>query len=221
MNHLLIPTKLIRVKRRSIALIVNNKGEFIVRAPLRAKDSEIWAFIAKKQDWIIEKRTKAQTNAIKFKLDLADDQIFNMFGKQYVVKLECCKTAKIIDEKLILPVNEPKKFLINLLKRELKKYLVKRVEEIATIYQFEYKSISITSARTSWGSCGGRNTLNFSFNLAMCPLPVIDYIIVHELCHTKIKNHSAKFWNMVKQIMPEYKVCEKWLKDNRAIVNYI
>ena len=55
----------------------------------------------------------------------------------------------------------------------------------------------------------------------MCPAGVIDYIIVHELCHTIEKNHGKKFWNKVKSVLPNYKVDEKWLKDNRGIINVI
>ena len=94
-------------------------------------------------------------------------------------------------------------------------------EEIAKQFGFNYESITISSARTNWGSCGAKNTLNFTYKLAMCPKPVVDYIIVHELCHTKVKNHSSKFWNEVQKCFPEYKTCEKWLKTNRAIINKI
>ena len=116
---------------------------------------------------------------------------------------------------------DSEKALVRLLKRILKKYLEFRVEQISKIINFEYKSISVSSAKTNWGSCGFKNTLNFTYKLAMCPKFVVDYIIVHELVHTRIKNHSQKFWEMVKSFYPNYKTCEKWLKDNRAIVNKI
>jgi len=221
MDNLLIPTSIIYAKRRTIALIVNNKGEFIVRAPKNAKESEIRAFINKKQQWIIEKRTQALNSYKDNLIKLENDEAFNIFGKTYKIQLSDVKIAKLKDNLIILPHTDAKDSLKKLLKRLLKKYLEVRVAEIAKKNDFTFKSISISSAKTNWGSCGGKNTLNFTYKLALCPYPVIDYIIVHELCHTKIKNHSANFWAEVKRIYPEYKHCEKWLKTNRAIVNTI
>lgn len=221
MDNLLIPNKIIRVKRRSIALVINKYGEFIVRAPLRAKDSEIMAFINEKSAWIIKKRTEMLNSILKNKLDLSDKAIFTIFDHEFTINLVDRKTAKISGETLYLPKHNTKETLVNLLKRELRRYLLVRVFEIAKSCSFEFKSISITSAKTNWGSCGARNSLNFTYKLAMCPKYVVDYIIVHELCHTKVKNHSINFWREVKKIYPEYKQCEEWLKQNRAIVNKI
>ena len=221
MNNLLDPTRVILSKRRSIALIINNKGEFIVRAPKTAKECEITAFVLKKQQWIITKRTQILNLIENSKLNLEEGSYFSLFGIKYLVKVENCKTAKIKNEILVLPQENREDELKKLLKRELKKHLIIRVAEIAKQFNFNFKRISISSAKTNWGSCGAKNTLNFTYKLALCPYPVIDYIIVHELCHTKIKNHSTKFWTEVKKVYPEYKHCEKWLKDNRTIVNMI
>ena len=221
MNSLLVPTQIIYAKRRSIALIINNKGEFVVRAPKNVKECEITAFIAKKQQWIITKRTQILNLMENSKLNLEDGAYFNLFGSKTLIKVENCKTAKVKNGVLVLPQQNREEALKSLLKRELKKYLVFRVAEIAKQCNFIYKSISISSARTNWGSCGAKNSLNFTYKLALCPYPVVDYIIVHELCHTRIKNHSTKFWAEVKKVYPEYKHCEKWLKDNRTIINMI
>jgi len=221
MENELIPDKLLRVKRRSIALIINKDGEFIVRAPINAKESDIWAFINLKKDWIIKKKREISSSIDRNQINLQNDEIVHIFGKEHKIILTDCKIAKIKEESLILPIKNTKQAFISLLKRELKKYLSDRVLEIANLFDFSYKSISITSATSSWGSCGAMNTLNFTYKLALCPPVVINYIIVHELCHTKIKNHSAKYWAAVRKIFPEYKHCEKWLKFNRAIINSI
>ena len=73
--------------------------------------------------------------------------------------------------------------------------------------------IRITGARTRWGSCAGER-LNFTYRLAMAPLEVIDYVIVHELVHIEVKNHSKTFWKRVEKIMPGYKRRRRWLKEN-------
>lgn len=203
-----------------MSLIINNHGELIVRAPLNYKDNQIFDFINKKAHWIIEKRTNQ--NIIKYNsLSLINGETIKLLEKDYIIKLQDCKTAKIKDNILIIPnTNSKEKFKL-LLKRMAKKYLTTRVAEIAEQYGFKYKSISISSAKTNWGSCSFQNRLHFTYKLLMCPKSVIDYIIIHELTHTTVKNHSKQFWQEVAKFYPNYKVCEKWLKDNKAIVEII
>jgi len=94
-----------------------------------------------------------------------------------------------------------------------------RVAEFAEKYGFEYNSIKITSAMTRWGSCTSKRNLNFTYRLALAPEEVRDYVIVHELCHLRQMNHSRKFWKEVSDIMPDYKIREKWLKEHGASIS--
>lgn len=77
-----------------------------------------------------------------------------------------------------------------------------------------YTSITIRDQKSRWGSCSSRGTLSFNYRLIFAPPKVLDYVVIHELCHLTHFNHSKEFWNMVGQIMPDYKVCQKWLKDH-------
>ena len=74
--------------------------------------------------------------------------------------------------------------------------------------------MKITDARTRWGSCSTRGSLNFSWRLVMAPPAVIDYVILHELAHLKIHNHSSNFWSRVAQLVPDYREHKKWLEQN-------
>ena len=76
------------------------------------------------------------------------------------------------------------------------------------------KQVRINSAKTRWGSCGPGGVLNFTWRLVMAPLDVIDYVVVHELSHLRVKDHSSKFWKVVESISPEYKKHRKWLREN-------
>jgi hypothetical protein len=89
-----------------------------------------------------------------------------------------------------------------------------RAAELARKNGFRYATIRITSAKTRWGSCGSSGSLNFPWRLVMAPLDVIDYVIVHELVHLRIRNHSKRYWEAVKRIMPDYKARLDWLKQN-------
>ena len=103
-------------------------------------------------------------------------------------------------------------------KKQARTVLTERVEFFARECGFNVKKIRISSARTRWGSCSTKGTLSFTWRLVMAPLEVIDYVVVHELCHLKELNHSKVFWSQVGVILPDYKLRRKWLKDNGAVL---
>lgn len=77
-----------------------------------------------------------------------------------------------------------------------------------------YTSITVRDQKTRWGSCSSRGTLSFNYRLIFAPPQVLDYVVVHELCHLTHMNHSKDFWNKVASVMPEYKVYRLWLKEH-------
>lgn len=95
-----------------------------------------------------------------------------------------------------------------------KDYIPKRVEYFHSFTGGNYSKITIRDQKTRWGSCSANGTLSFSFRLMMAPPRVLDYVVVHELCHLTHMNHSKDFWNMVESILPDYKEHRKWLKEN-------
>lgn len=104
-------------------------------------------------------------------------------------------------------------------KKQAKRLIPPRVKVFAEKYGFSYNSVKITSAKTRWGSCTSKRNLNFTYRLILAPQKVIDYVIVHELCHLRQMNHSKKFWDEVAAIMPDYKVQEHWLKEHGASIS--
>lgn len=89
-----------------------------------------------------------------------------------------------------------------------------RVAHYAQIMNVTIGKISIRNQVSRWGSCSSKGNLSFNCLLMLMPSDVIDYVVVHELCHRKEMNHSTKFWDEVAQVLPNYKVQKKWLKDN-------
>ena len=103
---------------------------------------------------------------------------------------------------------------IEQLREQARKLVTERVRYYAPIICVTYGQIAIRTQHTRWGSCSSKGNLNFNCLLALVPPEVLDYVVVHELCHRKELNHSDRFWNEVRQIIPNYKVQKKWLKDN-------
>ena len=218
--ELLTPNNIFRTRRKSISLIIKNNGEFIVRAPLKSTDADIFKFINKKVNWIIKKRREKQANqTIPLRFDKPEK--ITILGNIYDLAYEDNNKVKICENKIVLPKQNPKEKLVTFLKKKTNKYLTERVKHIAKTFHFNYASISVSSAKTRWGSCNYKNKLNFTYRLILCPVDVVDYIILHELCHTKVKNHSKKFWAEVEKCLPDYKIQEKWLKTNKTIIEII
>ncbi len=220
-SNLLNPSKIIYSKRKSISLVIDSKGDFFVRAPYRCDESRIFDFIRKKANWIIKKRVESKTHIKYPPIKCTNYEIIPIFGEEYHIVLNDISRVKINNHEILIPNKDSKSKLALYLRRTLKKYLSVRIPEFAKIMNVEYLSISISSARTNWGSCSVKNRLHFTYRLAMCPNAVIDYIIVHELSHILVKNHSRAFWEMVSKYCPNYKTAEKWLKDNRYIMDTI
>lgn len=92
-----------------------------------------------------------------------------------------------------------------------------KVKKYAPIVGVDYGRITIRNQRSRWGSCSSKGNLNFNCLLMLFPEEVIDYVVVHELCHRIHMNHSAKFYAEVARVLPEYRKWQKWLKDNGGV----
>ena len=218
-NSLLTPNKIVKSNRKTLSLIINNNGELIVRAPIKHSEKQIYDFINKKANWIISKRIFILSKRIEpFNTSY---KTLNILGISYDIVFYNMKSVKLLENKLYVPIENYQKKLIMYLKKIAKITLTTKVEYFSKQFGFKYQSISISSAKTNWGSCSYNNKLHFTYRLMLCPESVVDYIVIHELTHTQIKNHSSKFWLMVEKLYPNYKQCEKWLKSNKGIINII
>ena len=95
-------------------------------------------------------------------------------------------------------------------------YIPERVAYYAKLLGVTYGRITIRCQKTRWGSCSSKGNLNFNCLLMLAPPEVIDYVVVHELCHRKEMNHSKAFWSEVQRALPDYRRLDKWLKEEGA-----
>ena len=100
------------------------------------------------------------------------------------------------------------------LRAQAKAYLPRRLKSLADQYQFTYQKLRLSSAGTRWGSCSSEGTISLNIWLMQLPFELIDYVILHELCHTRHMNHSASFWELLFEHCPNYKELRRRLKQH-------
>ena len=98
--------------------------------------------------------------------------------------------------------------------RQAKEVIPGKVAHYAALVGVRYDKITVRSQKTRWGSCSAKGNLSFNCLLMLVPEKVLDYVIVHELCHRREMNHSAKFWALVAQVLPNWRECRDWLRKN-------
>lgn len=217
---MIVPDKIVRTSRKTIALIVNQEGQFIVRAPKRVSNQQIWAFIEQKQEWIERKQAAAREKQSRStRHTFAPGETFLYLGNAY--PLEIVPAARpalvLVGSQFRLAssaVPRGMDVFTRWYREQARQVLEERARMLAERYQLKFERVKISSARTRWGSCSSLGTLSFTWRLVMAPLPVIDYVVVHELAHLVEKNHSSRFWQTVSTMMPDYQAKRRWLKEN-------
>ena len=211
----MLPDQIIRSKRKTLSISINENAELIVRAPNRISDQKIQDFINEKKNWITKNQSVVKARAE----DTAKDKNMLLYlGTLFPLKTD--NDAKKIsfngEEFLAGLQNKEKtnKSLKTWYKNKFKEVAVPRLFYFAEKHNLQVNQVRIKEQKTLWGSCSSRNNINLNFLLIMAPLKVIDYVIIHELAHTIHKNHSVNFWNAVEEIMPNYKEAKRWLKEN-------
>ena len=108
---------------------------------------------------------------------------------------------------------EKKRRLHEIDRKVARKILCRRIGELAQLHNFVYNRVSIRKQKTRWGSCSTKNNINLNANLLHLPSELIDYVLLHELVHTRVKNHSKDFWDELETVVPNAKQVDQRLKD--------
>jgi len=180
--------RVVRSKRKSYGIIVDENAQVQIRIPLRGSLVTARKLAEEKKDWIFAK-IKLQQQRRRMREEQEKE-----------------------NESKYTP--EQREGLERRYRQAAKEYIPKRTAYYAKIIGVTYERIRIAGPKTRWGSCSSKGTLSFNWKLMLAPPKVLDYVVVHELCHIKEMNHSPRFWKLVEEIMPDYKEYRTWLKEN-------
>jgi hypothetical protein len=212
---------LVRSSRKTVALQIRHDGTLLVRAPLFASKSRIDGFILQKRNWIEKKRADLllhiETPVVK---KYTEGELFLFMGISYPLEYDPSKKSGVIlGETLRLggkAASDPEKYILAWYKKEARTLLESRIAYWSKKTKLKYSKMRLSGAKTRWGSCTSKGVISLNWRLVMAPLPVLDYVVIHELVHTEVYNHTAEFWREVGRIIPDYKELRGWLKAHRA-----
>jgi len=156
--------------------------------------------------------TKFQTRTHHLEIKVSDTDTLRSVVRNNKISVAIPQSNKIADAEV---QNEIRKAIERAWRKEAKDYLPERVKVLAAKHKFEYKKVAIKNAKTRWGSCSFDNSINLSLHLMRLPNHLVDYVILHELVHTKIKNHSRNFWQLLDIVSGNAKKLDKEVKDCR------
>lgn len=209
-----LPYELLRSKRKTLTVTVTEQGTIQVRAPLRLSEKQVRAFVEKHHDFLLKTAAERQSAwQEKQSFSVTEGDSLMLFGREYPVRFS--EKSRFTGECFEIPqggFETVKGDIVREYKRLAKLWILKRVADLSRQIGVVPQAVRVNSAKTRWGSCSGKNTLNFSWRLILADPDTIDYVIIHELCHIRHHNHSPAFWQMVAGFVPDYRSFQQRLK---------
>ena len=225
-NDLEFPIEIIRTDRRKTFSIKIDKGKVRIVVPKRLSQKNINAIILKKTPWIRKKiRLQEKIYPLKPK-EYVNGETFSYLGKGYRLKLveNGIGEARLKRGELVLGVspnlkndqklNFVKSRIVQWYKTHAEKILRDKTKKYARKLRLHPKSISVKEYKSRWGSCSIKGEIIYNWKIVLAPKRIVDYVIIHELCHLLHQNHSPEFWRTVENSFLSYKESRQWLKEN-------
>lgn len=218
-------------KRKTMSLEIKRDGIINVIAPNGLDKTFIVDKVKNKSDWIIKKLDEIEVlNNNRYTRSYESGDIFLYLGNEYILEVLVDKTTigtsvSLENNKLIVRSNSNNK---DFMQRALKNWYTdetlgitkERINYYKLFFEDTVTSIKIKDQKSRWASCTYKNEILFNLRCSMMPIQIIDYIVVHEMCHMEHRNHSKDFYLAVERILPDYKERVKWLKNNGVRMNF-
>lgn len=221
----IITFNLIYRKRKTMSIEVETTGEVTVIAPVGTSTDDIVEKVKSRAGWIVSKQYESKfINDTKIKREAVSGESYMYLGRNYSLDIRVDENIDNISVKLFQG-----KFVVNtyikdedLIKKAMENWyrektlakVKERVSYYSSYFNNEVTTVKVKEQKKRWASCTSKNELLFNWRCVMAPVFVLDYIVVHEMCHMEYKNHSKDFWNRVYAVMPDYEVRKLWLRNN-------
>lgn len=220
--------RVIRSQRKTLTIQVTEDGEILVKAPLRLTKREIEEYLWQKREWIRQRKREVREQAALYPpKQWKDGDVFYYLGKPYRLILREDRSLdeiRFCQEKETLVIESPdlseetvRCTVLYWYRQEAKEVLPQRVRYYNQMLHLPVKSVTVKEQKKRWGSCSSLGNLNLNWKLIMAPVAILDYVVVHELCHFYEMNHSPAFWGKVEEILPDYKARRKWLREQEGM----
>ncbi len=213
-------------RRKTLSIYIEREGSVSVLAPVSSSDTDIEEVIKKKEYQIHKLLAEWETaNNSRVEREFVNGQSFMYLGKNYRLESTSEKqTALLILKNGYFLLNKKCKnkatqLFIDFYKEKGLPKIIERVERYKNRLDVAPSQVRIMELKNRWASCSKKGNLNFHWKCILAPLDVISYIVVHELVHLKIDNHTKQFWNEVDKVIPDYKKHIEWLKNNGAAMD--
>lgn len=201
--------------KKNISVKINGNKEICVYAPIGISYDYIEELLKSKENWIIKNIKKVDTN------NLNDGTYIIYRGRNFLKIVEESIIEEIVkkDDLIIIRSKSTDILYVNdLISRWYLKnannVILNRVNTLSSKYNMLPSKVLIRNQKSRWGSCNSRREIRLNWRLVLMPDDVMDYIIIHELCHLKHLNHSNSFWSLVHKLDPDFQVSKEWLKEN-------
>jgi len=221
---------LIKTNRRTMGISISIEDGVKISVPKRATNQQIQQLILMKSKWILGKLKDLEGKHF-IRQQFKEGEIFYYLGKVYVLSVievmnKDREHVEVEDNRLRLHLRADnqeniKKVLLRWYREEANIILKERLEILSEETGLYPQSVMVKEQKSRFGSCSSKRNINLNWKLVMAPLEVIDYVIVHELCHLKEMNHSKNFWSLVESFMNDYKERRKWLKEYGGYIRFI
>lgn len=221
----MITFNLIYRKRKTMSIEVEATGEVTVIAPVGTSTDDIIERVKSRAGWIVSKQYESKfINDTKINREAVSGESYMYLGRNYCLdvildeKLDTI-TVKLFQGKFVLSTYTRDEDLIknameNWYREKTLAKVKERIEYYKSYFNDEVTDVKVKEQKKRWASCTSKNELLFNWRCVMAPAFVLDYIVVHEMCHMEYKNHSKDFWNRVCTVMPDYDSRRTWLRNN-------
>jgi len=211
-------------KRKTVSIIIRSNNRVDVLAPTLMPAYLIHRFVGEKQSWIHKKLQFNQEIRSNYQpKSFTAGERFDLKGDSYRLETTASKSSiHIEDDRLIAPSHAPdklKSLMITWYRQQAATHFQQRSQHFAAVIGVTPASIGVKTYKTRWGSCHHDGRIYFNWRLIMAPCWVIDYVIVHELCHLIHHNHSRLYWHTVEEVMPDYRKAKAWLKNSGLLLD--